>query len=736
MFRRFNSHSARWRAALSGIPAVVVALALALPLNAPTASALPAGLPSHFAFGLGAGAGDTWMPQTGLPWDFRFQYLVGGVNTGSGWETWNANGTFALNYATESAQHGYIPMFPYYELLQSSGTCGTCGEGQKDVTNLNSPSVMQAYYANFALLMKRLGPGTYDGIAGFGKTALINVEPDFSGGYAVQAANNFNGACFGFCSGQGNDPSFLKASVASSGYADVAAYPDTYTGFTQALAHLRDLYAPNVVLGYDVSPWATGNDIGLDTSTTTNGAALGQQVGTFLSKVGPHEVLFNDPLDRDAGQYKYVFGQNRFWDRLNVTFPNFTRWEQYLHGAISVDGNKPLYLWQVPLGNQYFDTVNNTDGHYQDNRAEYIFGHVSELIQTGIAGAMFMPGNAGNTTYNDAKADGVTNPASFCTTDGISSGQVCNNHTATVADDDGGFVRISAQQYYTSPVALGGSATTPTSAPGATSTATPVAATYSSRAVASPSSVAPGGTASISASVTSRQASTVLVDVELYDPAGTKVFQQFWDNQAFSAGQTRTYTASWSVPATAASGAYSIAVGVFSPGWGTLNNWNGSAGTLSVSSAAPAATATATPVPPTPTPVPPTATPVPPTPTPVPPTATPVPPAVPSFKTSASTSKTSVAHASAVGITASVTSATATNALVDVEVYGPAGTKVFQASWDNQAFAANQTRTFSTSWSVPGTATPGSYTVKIGIFSPGWGTLYTWNNQAAVFSVT
>src|SRR5439155_17472667 len=122
-----------------------------------------------------------------------------------------------------------------------------------------------------------LGPGNYDGIQGFGKTALINVEPDFSGGYAVQAVNQ--GACFGFCTAQGNDPNFLKASVANSGNSDVSAYPNTYVGFMQALSHLRDKYAPNVVLGLEISPWATGNDIGLDNNPNTNMTALGQQVG-------------------------------------------------------------------------------------------------------------------------------------------------------------------------------------------------------------------------------------------------------------------------------------------------------------------------------------------------------------------------------------------------------------------------------------------------------------------------
>src|SRR5206468_7133136 len=142
----------------------------------------------------------------------------------------------------------------------------------------------------------------------------------------------------------------------------------------------------------------------------------------------------------------------------------------------------------------------------------------------------------GNSTHTDAMNDGTTNPASFCTTDGTSSGQICNNHTSTVADDDGGFIRMSGQTYYQNPVALGGGPPPAT----ATATATVPAATYTSSATAAPTSVAPGQTVSITSMVTSSQASTVLVDVEVYDPASTKVFQQFWDNQAFSAGQTRT----------------------------------------------------------------------------------------------------------------------------------------------------------------------------------------------------
>jgi hypothetical protein len=343
----------------------------------------------------------------------------------------------------------------------------------------------------------------------------------------------------------------------------------------------------------------------MDTSTTINASAFGQQVGAFLNQAGPHDLLMNNPLDRDAGQYKALYGQNRWWDRLNVTYPNFRRWEQYLQATGAADANKSMLLWQVPVGNQYFDNENNTNNHYQDNRPEYIFGHVSELIQNGIIGAVFASGNAGNTTYTDADHDGIINPASFCTTDGVSSGQICNNHTATVADDDGGYVRVSAQNYYLNPVPLTSTSATPT--PTATAT---VAATYTSSATVTPSSVAASQNVSIVTSVSSSQASTVLVDVEVYDPASAKVFQQSWDNQAFSAGRTQTYTSSWTPSSTAAAGTYTVKVGVFTPGWGSLLAWNNGAATFSVSAAA-AATNTPTPLPPTNTPTPlPTSTPL------------------------------------------------------------------------------------------------------------------------------
>src|SRR6266508_4625468 len=170
----------------------------------------------------------------------------------------SSTGWMPLSYAKGAAGNGYIPVFPYYMLLQSNGPCDGCGEAERDLAHLDSPPLMRTYYADFAKLMQRLGPGTHDGVEGFGGRAVVHVEPDLSG-YAEQAVLP-GGSCYGHCTRKGNDPSHLEASVASSGFAAVHRYPNTYRGFNLALLHLRDLFAPNVILAFHVSDWARSEE--------------------------------------------------------------------------------------------------------------------------------------------------------------------------------------------------------------------------------------------------------------------------------------------------------------------------------------------------------------------------------------------------------------------------------------------------------------------------------------------
>ncbi|MEW6367808.1 MAG: IPT/TIG domain-containing protein [Acidobacteriota bacterium] len=465
---RICSHSPRFLLInrLLGRPALLAALWCSCPLGSAQAADVPAGLPDHFAVGLAAHPDDTgiygWMPATGVPWDYAYQYLCGGANTGSGWATWNSNAMFPLYYAQGCAARGYIPTFPYYQLLQSSGPCDSCAESRRDLANLNSPTVMRAYFEDFILLMKRLGPGTHNGVQGFGRTAIVHIEGDLAG-YAQHAVLDPSGSCYGFCDGQGNDPSLLRAAVASSGVVDVAGFPNTFAGFNLALLHIRDLYAPNVLMAFHLSNWATRWDVGSSTDPGLDVAALGRQAGQFanlcgVARVGSgttrYDLVFNDVADRDAGFYKYVYGrQDAFWDRYNAVLPNFHRWEAYVRGFVETTA-KPVIVWQVPIGNQYFRSMNNTWGHYQDNRAEYFFGHVQELIDVGIIGLQFGCGNTGSTVQWDGEGDGTTNPAAVCTSDGVSTGQICNDRASTVVDDDGGYLRMAAAEYYRNPIPI------------------------------------------------------------------------------------------------------------------------------------------------------------------------------------------------------------------------------------------------------------------------------------------
>ena len=63
-----------------------------------------------------------------MPWDYAYQYLAGGLDAGNGWQTWNSNAMFPVNYAKDAASKRAIPVFTYYMLLQSNGPCGGCDE--------------------------------------------------------------------------------------------------------------------------------------------------------------------------------------------------------------------------------------------------------------------------------------------------------------------------------------------------------------------------------------------------------------------------------------------------------------------------------------------------------------------------------------------------------------------------------------------------------------------------------
>jgi hypothetical protein len=290
--------------------------------------------------------------------------------------------------------------------------------------------------------------------------------------------------------------------------------------------------------------------------------------------------------------------------------------------------------------------------------------------------------------------------------------------------------------------------------PGAKPLRTP---SFTASVSVSQGNVPAGTTEMFSAQFTSDMTATAVVGIEVYAPGGaTLAFQKWLHNETFEAGQQRAYDIAWSIPAGSPAGTYTVNAAAYANGWKKLYGAKPLAASFTVTEAAavipaptPSTAPTAAPVPtaviapPTAAPTAassPTASPATAAPTStaaatVAPTSAPTPAPAPSFTTTASVAAASVVPGGSLALTAFVTSATAMSALVDVEIYAPAGNQVYQVYFDNQTFAAGQQRSYPATWSLPLGTAPGTYTVKIGVFAPTWVSLYTWNDSAALFSV-
>lgn len=94
-------------------------------------------------------------------------------------------------------------------------------------------------------------------------------------------------------------------------------------------------------------------------------------------------------------------------------------------------------------------------------------------------------------------------------------------------------------------------------------------------------SVKVGQTFSISADIqnTGTAASNILVDIEIFNESGQRVFQEFKGSQQFAHNETKTYTITWT-PDTV--GKYSVAIGIFNNSWTKLYRWDYPVATFNV----------------------------------------------------------------------------------------------------------------------------------------------------------
>lgn len=116
----------------------------------------------------------------------------------------------------------------------------------------------------------------------------------------------------------------------------------------------------------------------------------------------------------------------------------------------------------------------------------------------------------------------------------------------------------------------GGSTTTPPTNPPSSITSQATAATGAS--------VGQSNNLTATVNLASGSLSNAIVDIEVRNSSGTKIFQKFFEGQNLTAG-SKTYTAAWTPQA---AGTYNIVVGVFNSTWTTGHHWNPTAGNVTV----------------------------------------------------------------------------------------------------------------------------------------------------------
>jgi hypothetical protein len=228
--------------------------------------------------------------------------------------------------------------------------------------------------------------------------------------------------------------------VASTGDPDLKGLPNDVSGFARAVVRLRNRYAKNVRLGYHLSVWGTKTDIGLQDPPDKQVDALGRRAARFYKSLHARfDMTFAEFSDRDAGFKQLVYGDGgaSWWNAAD--FRRDVRFDR----VYSKRAGQRIVKWQIPLGNTLMRAMDDTWGHYRDNRVQWLLGahnnkHLRAYAGAGVVALLFGGGADGTTCACDARGDGVTNPPP----------KHGNTRKSLSGDDDGGYFRQRVQAYY------------------------------------------------------------------------------------------------------------------------------------------------------------------------------------------------------------------------------------------------------------------------------------------------
>lgn len=321
----------------------LVALAFAVPVQA-----------APIQVGLMDAPGHASALRREAPFAYRYQYLAGGANTGNGWATWNPGGAFVTNYIGESARARITPVFTYYMIRQSLPGANQGDELKADIGNLRNLSTMNAYWADLTLFFKRA--------AATRRRVILHVEPDLWG------------------------------------YLEQAGQTALARRFAAHVVRLRNHYAKNVRLGYQLSDWGTKVDLSIQNPSGPETDALAARAAAFYRGLHTRfDYVFAEFSDRDSGFKEKIEGMSHadaWW-----TPSDFARHVRFLAG-VHRRLRRPIVLWQIPLGNT---SLPDTWGRFRDNRPQWLLGpgsaaHRAAYARAGVRALLFGGGADGTTS--------------------------------------------------------------------------------------------------------------------------------------------------------------------------------------------------------------------------------------------------------------------------------------------------------------------------------------------------
>ncbi len=374
---------------------------------------------NHFLTGFTSEDGTT---QT-APFDLRYQYLSAGIPdagvpctkcdascTSGGdphawWGCYNSPPGDFIHEQKILAGNQTL-MLTYYELFQSASLkanpahptydarYATFQEGVDEVViAANDPVFMKAYFNDWRFVLQQVGSNVI----------MLHFEPDF----------------WGFAEQQNLDAHALPAAVASANPSDCPCLENSIAGMGQCVIAMTRKYAPNALISLHASAWASNKDVLSNTDAGLDVAAEANKTVAFLKACGQDQADFitADLSNADADFYEvYYNDSSRTW-HTDTTLPNFAQADIFT-ATISQGLGKPLLWWQVPVGNAGLSDAENGvcdpgpsfsgpvggtgagSATFKDNRVDYFFANMSELIASGVFGVAYGPGLGCDTTFN------------------------------------------------------------------------------------------------------------------------------------------------------------------------------------------------------------------------------------------------------------------------------------------------------------------------------------------------